>query len=150
MCTVNNFSHYAHKAWEYSHDALDASARFLGDGVDKIIKKINLKFEETDVEQKLQRAWSYVKNTKICDSDETTQAVKKAAFALLISLPTIFLFKDIVRHANFDYLTDLSLIGGAQQLLKSMVYIYVIMTLIDFALSYAPKEDAAEQATARE
>lgn len=150
MSTVNNFSNYAHKAWEYSHDAIDTSARFLGNGVDKLIQKINLKFEETDVEQKLQRAWSFVRNTKICESDETTQAVKKAAFALLISLPTVFLFKDIVRHANFDYLTDLSLIGGAQQLLKSMVYIYVIMTLIDLALSYAPKDETGIQATTQE
>ena len=103
------------------------------------------------MEQKLQRAWSFVRNTKICESDETTQAVKKAAFALLISLPTVFLFKDIVRHANFDYLTDLSLIGGAQQLLKStMVYIYVIMTLIDLALSYAPKDETGIQATTQE
>ncbi|QVL57263.1 MAG: hypothetical protein KFB93_07735 [Simkaniaceae bacterium] len=70
---------------------------------------------------------------------------KKAAFALLISLPTVFLFKDIIKHANFDYLTDLSsLMGGAQQLVKSMVYLYVVMSLIEFALSYAPQETAEE------
>ena len=140
MFTVNNFSNYAHKAWGYSHDALDTSARFLGDGINKVIQKVNLKFEETDVGQKLQRAWVHVRNTKICDSDETTQAVKKAAFALLISFPAILLFKDIIKHTNLDYLTDLSLIGGAQQLIKSMVYIYIVMSILDFALSYAHEE----------
>ena len=145
MFTVNNFSNQAHKAWGYSHDAIDTSARFLGDGVDKIIQKMNLNFENPKVGHKLQKAWVWVKNAKICESDETTQAVKKAAFALLISLPTVFLFKDIIKHANFDYLTDLSsLMGGAQQLVKSMVYLYVVMSIIEFALSYAPKEATKE------
>lgn len=145
MFTINHFSNQAHKAWEYSHDTIDASARFLGEGVDKIIQKIKPEFENPIVGQKLEKAWEWVKNTKISESDETTQAVKKAAFALLISLPTAFLFKDIIKHANFDYLTDLSsLMGGAQQLVKSMVYLYVVMGVIECALSYAPKELVAE------
>ncbi|QVL57262.1 MAG: hypothetical protein KFB93_07730 [Simkaniaceae bacterium] len=71
MFTVNNFSNQAHKAWDYSHDAIDTSARFLGDGVDKIIQKMNLNFENPKVGEKLEKAWTWVKNTKICESDET-------------------------------------------------------------------------------
>lgn len=147
MFTVNSISIQAHAAWNYSHEAIDTAARFLGNGADKIIQKANPNFGETSVGEKLKKAWVWVKNSKVSESDETTQAVKKAAFALLISLPAVFLFKDIVKHANFEYLTQLSsLTDGAIQLVKSAAYLFIIMHLIDFALSYAPIEPAKSEA----
>lgn len=143
MLYVQNFSTHASQAWESSKATLDRSASFIGQGVEQVISQIDLKFNETEVGQKLERVWSWVKSGEITDKDATQSKVKKAAFALFVSLPALFFIKDIIKTTSADQMSKVETLSECfSVLIKTAVYTSVILTALDFALSMVPKEKA--------
>lgn len=141
MSYTKNISMNPFPAWESAKLALDHTADLIGKNVDKVIKKIDLKFGDSEVGQKLQKTWSYLKHSTIDNEDHTHQKIRKAAYALFISLPALFFIKDIIKTTSQDHLRNIDSLGECiSSLVKMAIYSSLILTGIDIALSFLPEE----------
>lgn len=141
MFAIRNFSMHAQQAWEASRTTVDQTAGFIGNGVDQIIHKIDVKFGEAEIGQKLEKVWSWVQNGRILADDQTHQKVRKAAFALFISLPALFFIKDIIKTTSADQMKNIDSLGDCvSTLIKMAFYTSIVLTALDLVLSMIPKE----------
>lgn len=142
MQAIKSFSMNASQAWESSIATIDHAAGFIGHGVDQVIARIDLKFGEAEVGEKLQRVWSWLQNGIITPDDSTHQKVRKAAFALFVSLPALFFIKDIIKTTSPDHMKSVDSLGEClSTLIKMAVYTSIVLTALDIALSFAPKRE---------
>lgn len=114
-----------------SQGRLNSAVKSFGRYIEKIIESSGPDFGSTAMGKSLQKVWSHIKSTEVSESDTTTQSIKKVAFNVFVSLPSIFLFKEVIAASEVKF-AKVSDLFNIKNLAQVALFLYIVLPIINF------------------